>query len=234
MKILDVKDLWTQNVQKMISDIISANRCTYKNKDAVVNAVCRILRNDYGIAIEQLKKDFYYIYDRKPSKLECIVSNHTIKDIFLSILTDLHNECTAKSCRIKPEITGSLAFKFNNYYVVLNTKDKKQKWIATHISFKEPKDRERAEYVKENILLQYNLPYFLGLKKLLPHDGYNMSDIECAEAIQKIFDNSFLDWDNLTSRFMNKYKLKRPPMRMEIYLNSRYVQNKITKLLKNN
>lgn len=85
---------WQQRILEFANELIRVDRKHYPTQPSVLKAVYIRLRNEYGIVLDQLRRDYRYKYDilRSPTALEAISDNDRIRSIFESVLKGLFPE----------------------------------------------------------------------------------------------------------------------------------------------
>lgn len=82
---------WQERAMDLVRDLVKCDRKQYPNVDVVLATVYRILRDEYGVVIKQIRKDYQRNNDilRTPTVFEAISDDDTVRDIFDAVLKDL-------------------------------------------------------------------------------------------------------------------------------------------------
>lgn len=221
-RVKEISSPWFDQTMQRINRIISADRYSYPNVDKVVSTVCIELRRSYGIVIEQLKKEFKSSYGYYPDTLHAIAEYKIPREIFTSLLTDMESAvCSNKRIRLNRSCTFTV--KGNCYYMIV-TEGGKQRWLSTGKRV-DTATADEINRILETTVIANNIELFKDFHENIINIKSH-KNIDSVTAITLTLDAMECDWDNLTTRFKNKYNTMRTPTRVEILINSPSLKKK--------
>jgi len=87
-------EAWRNRASEMIKELTTVDKVQYPSPHSVKAKVYIVLRDHYGVVLEQLRKDFKYKHNtlRSVSTFEAISDDPMVRDIFDAVLQDLFPE----------------------------------------------------------------------------------------------------------------------------------------------